>query len=378
MRKALNRKQKYEFAASKLQLFLGKNNNGTWLDSCSEDVQKLKKGEKSPLIETLSHKDKELLGEFGLQKVLKNMPTPSTDQIHMLVIIPENVLRDITAATTLLPMEQIKMVVKKVLREHAIDQEQWDDCKMKQQRIENDAHSRFEIRALTSNLKSFANAQLVEQCMQSQDHTFLPYPQENIQKLHIRKCYQDVFHLLIQCINLNKTTFAISGTPGIGKLLFFVYILYRLMNDFKMKTLSLKPNRVVYQIGPTFKCFDLQQQVVTRIMSFDAEGLVQEEDTFYVIDGQTSVPLISSCVALFISSPCSEEYKAFVKKAKKWYFPVWTLANLQTCWRHCYPDLPTETLQERYCIYGGVAHFVFHDNYSIPVLEEMQCALNDV
>jgi hypothetical protein len=104
------------------------------------------------------HKDKELLGEFGLQKLLKNMPTPSTDQIHMLVIIPENVLCDITAATTLLPMEQIKMVVKEALREHAIDQEQWDDCKMKQQRIENDAHSRFEIRALTSNLKSFANA----------------------------------------------------------------------------------------------------------------------------------------------------------------------------------------------------------------------------
>jgi hypothetical protein len=153
-----------------------------------------------------------------------------------------------------------------------------------------------------------------------------------------------------------------------------------LMDDFKTKTLPLKPNRVVYQVGPTFECFDLQQQVVTRITKYDVEGLVQEEDTFYVIDGQTSVPLISSCVVLFISSPRSEEYKAFVKqkKAKKWYFPVWTLAELQTCQRHCYPDLPTEMLQERHRIYGGVARFVFHDDYSILIPKEMQSALNDV
>jgi hypothetical protein len=64
--------------------------------------------------------------------------------------------------------------------------------------------------------------------------------------------------------------------------------------------------------------------------------------------------------------------------AKEWYFPVWTLAELQTCQRLCYPDLPIETLQERHRICGGVARFVFHKDYSIPVPKKMKSALNDV
>jgi hypothetical protein len=84
---------------------------------------------------------------------------------------------------------------------------------------------RIEISDLTAQLKSFANAQLVEGCIQSQDQAFLPYPHDEIKKLYVRKCYQDVFHLLIQHINLNVKSFAISGTPGIGMSLFFVYIL---------------------------------------------------------------------------------------------------------------------------------------------------------
>jgi hypothetical protein len=89
---------------------------------------------------------------------------------------------------------------------------------------------------------------------------------------------------------------------------------------------------------------------------------------------------LSPGIVLFISSPHSEWYKDFVKQkmAIKWFFPVWTLAELQTCQRHCYPDLPIEMLQERYRICGGVARLVFHDEYSIPMPYEMQIALSDI
>jgi hypothetical protein len=239
---------------------------------------------------------------------------------------------------------------------------------------------RTEFSDLSTRLKSFASAQLVEGCIQSQDQELLPYPQVEIKTLYVRKCYEDVFDLLLERISRGFKSFAISGTPGIGKSLFFVYILYRLMGDFRAKTLSLKPNRVVYHIGSAYECFDLQQQVVTTISKRYAEILVREQDTFYVIDGRTSEPLASSCVVLFISSPRSELYKNFVKQkmAKEWFIPVWTLAELQTCQRHCYPSLPTETLQERHRIYGGVARFVFHEDYSIQVPDEMQKALCDV
>jgi hypothetical protein len=239
---------------------------------------------------------------------------------------------------------------------------------------------RIEISDLSTQLKSFAKAQLVEGCIQSQDQQeLLPYPQDEIKKLYIRKCYQDVFDLLIQHLNLKMKSFAISGTPGIGKSLFFVYILYRLMNDFRTKTLSLKPNRIVYHRANEYTCFDLEKQSVTRTTMLDAGGLVRDHATLYIVDGQTT-PMSSSCIVLFISSPRSAQYKEFVKQkmAKEWYFPVWTLAELQTCQRYCYPDLSIEILKKRYQVCGGVARFVFHKDYSIPVPKKMKSALNDV
>ncbi len=238
----------------------------------------------------------------------------------------------------------------------------------------------LKISGLTTQLKAFANAQLVDGCIQSPDQTLLPYTQDKIKKLYVRECYQDVFDLLLEGITRGLESFAISGTPGIGKSLFFVYILHRLMDDFSTKTLSLKPNRVVYQTGSNIECFDLQQQLVTEITKFEAVRLVREQDTLYVIDGRTSEPLNSSCITLFISSPRSESYKAFVKQrmAKEWLFPVWTLAELQTCQRHCYPLLPIEMLQERHRIYGGVARIVLYKDYSIAVPKIMEKALADV
>jgi hypothetical protein len=59
---------------SKLQLFLARKGDGTWLESSTDDVKELKKEEKTALIEALTHEDNELQGESGLQKVLKDMP----------------------------------------------------------------------------------------------------------------------------------------------------------------------------------------------------------------------------------------------------------------------------------------------------------------
>ncbi|EEY64807.1 Crinkler (CRN) family protein, partial [Phytophthora infestans T30-4] len=51
------RKQKYDFAASKLQLFLAKAGGNAWLSNLTEDVKKLKNGEKTALVESLTQRD---------------------------------------------------------------------------------------------------------------------------------------------------------------------------------------------------------------------------------------------------------------------------------------------------------------------------------
>ncbi|KAG3043986.1 hypothetical protein PI125_g27242, partial [Phytophthora idaei] len=74
LKDAIKEKKMYQFPADELQLFLAKKDDGAWLESDSEDVKKLKKGEKTVAVEALTSEEKELQGESGLQKVLAGMP----------------------------------------------------------------------------------------------------------------------------------------------------------------------------------------------------------------------------------------------------------------------------------------------------------------
>ncbi|KAI9905817.1 hypothetical protein PsorP6_013517 [Peronosclerospora sorghi] len=72
-----------------LELFLGRAENGAWLKSNTQDVKKLKQGEKTGAIHGLTGQDKVLQVEYGLQQVLRGIPPPKSNEIHVLVVIPK-------------------------------------------------------------------------------------------------------------------------------------------------------------------------------------------------------------------------------------------------------------------------------------------------
>ncbi|CAH0522639.1 unnamed protein product [Peronospora belbahrii] len=75
--------------ARRLQLFLAKKDAGVWLSSRSEDVTKLKRGQKTALIELLTGQDQELQGEDPLQDLLNGCDPLLYRQVHVLVIVPQ-------------------------------------------------------------------------------------------------------------------------------------------------------------------------------------------------------------------------------------------------------------------------------------------------
>ncbi|KAJ3077517.1 hypothetical protein HK100_011003, partial [Physocladia obscura] len=68
---------------------------------------------------------------------------------------------------------------------------------------------------LSTKFKTFEeNAQIVDGSIVSSNQTLLPHPQDALQKLFVRKCYQDVYRLMEPLIRARVRNFAISGTPG--------------------------------------------------------------------------------------------------------------------------------------------------------------------
>ncbi|KAE8894033.1 hypothetical protein PF005_g19218 [Phytophthora fragariae] len=81
--------------ANDLQVFAAKK-GGAWLSSRSEDVKKLKNGEKTALIEALT--TEELQEEDPLEDILSGMGPPSFRQTHLLVVVPNVNLKRSAAA----------------------------------------------------------------------------------------------------------------------------------------------------------------------------------------------------------------------------------------------------------------------------------------
>jgi hypothetical protein len=206
------------------------------------------------------------------------------------------------------------------------------------------------------------------------ENPFFPYPPGEIAKLVVRKCYRDVYDLFLCQAEHGKKYFGISGTPGIGKSLFFIYILHQIMSD-SCRTINV----IVYHFGTQYHVYDLREQVVFQTDILDAGGKIRERNTLYVVDGSDSIYLQSTCLTLFICSPRSKSYKNFVKQksAVEWFFPVWSYEEIRDCQNKCYEHLSQESFKRRFDTYGGIARYVFFDNDDY-MPRKMEDALGDL
>ncbi|KAJ3222885.1 hypothetical protein HDU81_009544 [Chytriomyces hyalinus] len=223
---------------------------------------------------------------------------------------------------------------------------------------------------MTARFQAFKSAEVVDGCIVSPNQALLPYLFEDVRKLYVRKCYKDVFDLLVAGVEKGIRFLAITGTPGIGKSHFFMYVLHRLqrrsLNDSQPQPSRLNPKRIIYQTRDGCNCYDMENQTVLEVSQSQLKILVCQSDSLYIITGN-SLAMPSLCVALFIASPGSQGYQQCIDRAQllEWCFPVWTKDELIACRETCYPDVSLAVVLDRFRRYGISAKHVlncFRDN----------------
>lgn len=228
-----------------------------------------------------------------------------------------------------------------------------------------------------AEFQSLLNAQASDEFLVSSNGVCFPYAQDEVQALFIRKCYSEVFDILISRLATGRKRTAISGTPGIGKSHFFMYLLYRFFKE--KKNLLYCPKRIIYHYGGIYHVFELESNIVCEFSNRPALFL-NDEETLYILDGQFSGEIVATCSILFIASPGSEGFRHVTTKGRieVLYFPVWTWEEIERCRQLCYSSLSEQCVRERFLMLGGNAHFVFDlcpESSAHAVLEP---ALSDV
>ena len=199
-------------------------------------------------------------------------------------------------------------------------------------------------------------------------------PSTPLNKLYIRDSYRTI----ASSINpgINKTI--ITGTPGIGKSLFLIYLLWKLVKAGKRVLFIYHPDTIYYDgKGGVFE-FTSLPSVVDHVFwapdlwcLFDAKGKKEEHLSAFPYE---------RCAFVLSTSPRREMVNDFKKPPRPlaFYMPVWTETELKTI-APCFATVID--WRDRFKILGGIPRHVLEDTHYEPtkLLQTAckQCDLDD-
>ncbi|KAG2769611.1 hypothetical protein Pcac1_g19080 [Phytophthora cactorum] len=336
LKKAIAEDQKYDFAASKLQLFLAKKDDGAGAWLTEKDV---KEGVSDTTGLKLLDAVRAEIGDVGLSQddvrlqVAKEEVAALKGPVHVLVVVPEQ--------GTSAPLVS--------------DGGVFDHC----------IHPFF---------SQFPTVDQVGDWLEFP--ALLPLTER--QKLYVRCSYKSIAAQALSKVDPNRRKYAvITGTPGIGKSVFVYYVMWRLIKD-KKRVLFITRQPPIYFDGSTIhECKQLPYSGNQQFWSPDLWCLVDSVDPTNV----AGMP-IECCSVLLSSTPrrdCISEFKKLAPTPDVFYMPLWTKEELATI-APMYPHAAA-VWENRFECLGGVPRLVLQDIETDPQAWLMSacnsCSLDD-
>ena len=201
-------------------------------------------------------------------------------------------------------------------------------------------------------------------------------PSSTLIHLYIRESYEKIASSIISVSKISK--FIITGTPGIGKSLFMIYLLWKLVKEGKRVLFIYHPNNIYYDgNGGVFELADIPSVIDHKFWNadlwclFDAKGKNE---------ANLSALPYPNCNFVLSTSPRREMVNDFQKPPTPqiFYMPIWNQTELETI-APVFPDVVN--WEERFRILGGIPRHVLEMTERSPtgLLQAAckQCELND-
>jgi hypothetical protein len=203
-----------------------------------------------------------------------------------------------------------------------------------------------------------------------------PIPSSTLNGLYIRESYKTIASSIQP--GINKAI--ITGTPGIGKSLFMIYLLWKLVKAGKRVLLIYHPHTIYYDgKGSVF-------QFPSNALPSDIDYSFWNDDLWCLFDAKgkkeehlNALPY-PTCTFVLSTSPRREMVNDFKKPPPPqiFYMPLWNKAELTTI-ATAFPGVAD--WMERFRILGGIPRYVLEvtDHSAKALLEAAcrQCELND-
>ena len=176
--------------------------------------------------------------------------------------------------------------------------------------------------------------------------------------LYVRRCYEPLARRVLSARNKRCV---VLGTPGVGKTMFGLFFIWRLLRDRAASAGGGGGGGVVVYQSFDGLCTVLhiaQPPAVYQPTSAHVAQLLLRSDTFYVVDGRA--PEAAQCPTLLITPPKRAVWAKWMTQhhAARLVAPAFTLQELLECRAACYPDVSEARARALHARWGGSARFV--------------------
>ncbi len=179
-------------------------------------------------------------------------------------------------------------------------------------------------------------------------------PSTTLKKIYVREAYKTIASSIVD--NISKAI--ITGSPGIGKTLFLMYLLWKLVQKGKRVLFIYHPNMIYYdESGKVFNQIKLPSPANEQFWG---------DDLYCLFDSKLkSEPDLrpfpyDECRFILVTSPRRSMINDFKKPPppKKFYMPIWDEKELKFI-AEFFPE--NQNWYKRFKALGGVPRFVLED-----------------
>lgn len=193
-------------------------------------------------------------------------------------------------------------------------------------------------------------------------------------KLFVRSSYEQLSELIL---DLDAASSGIppkivcTGTPGIGKSFFGLYLLHRL---------RCLGKTVLFELDQYWYRFSDEGVTKGRFDIFDDAGYFLDESSWYLSDPENKPKKILGLATVVLVSPKSGRVEEFLKltSSKRFYMAPWGEDEVFECRQAVFPHVPATDVQERFGLVGGVARLIFGGIDLKPYINDMRQKANEV
>ncbi|CAN0422487.1 unnamed protein product [Ascophyllum nodosum] len=175
-------------------------------------------------------------------------------------------------------------------------------------------------------------------------------------ELFVRECYVELEGIIFDRVRHGRRRVVVSGTPGTGKSVFALYLLYRLR--LQSKTVILQSKENWYRFSD-----EDGVQVLSPPGAITTINYLKDEDAWFICDPKDKeFPYQRVCgVTVVTISPNPTRISGFWKELKpiQLFMAMWTLDELKQCRELIYPHVPEDDVEFAYEKVGGVARLAF-------------------